>query len=1354
MCDAIYEKIQRNVEKLEFATFNGDEKAVYKIQHKLNEQRAILLKMPESSVMSSSSYIPYPDIGETRFHQTLNNKKEFRQNHYEKLDINKSYEEISNNACDQTKFKLSPNQVFLKNFMSPKSPYNGVLIFAGTGVGKCSIAGTEILMHDGSIKSVETVVVGDALMGDDSTKRVVLCLGRGRDTMYKVCMEHEESFTVNADHILCVKLIDASDDDIYELSVEQYLKIPLTIASCLRVYQTRIHYPSTPVSLDKFDVYSMSNIPTDYIVNSADVRNTALDMIEESLIAHNSTITLMKDSVLQQIKSLARSLGHHCYVKQDQMRIIRRGIFDFKFRFKINPVGIADYFGFTLDCNNRYVMSNYIVTHNTCTAISIAEQYKDVFDKRTLLILPDSIKEQFYTQVYDSKKDSYQCTGNTYVDMFPPNMSEEHKAIRTRKVLKRHYELMGYQRFGNIMEKEQSRKMNDKINWIRETFSDRMVIIDEVHNVRLDTSQKKDSDHDEDIVIEKSENKRKGNDPKVPPLLRMMLRYAENVKLVMLSATPMFDTADEIINIINYLLSNDKRTEVEYSDVFDKKKNLLPNGASILATAFQGYVSFMRGNNPFSFPIKLSPSFNKDNLVIQDKDMPTHDVAGDRIANGRLEGICIIKSIMCKEHSEIYKTVRSNEKEHSKDATSIQTLPQISNIVYPAGSGSNLNSDRDRYGSKGFDACFHESKSNNKTTSYTYLSQNYHCLDQNHISDHSPKIKTIIDYIEHSTGIVFVFSYYKKSGIIPLAIALEHMGYQRFTSGDTSVKSMLNGNDPRSRDFKQYCTLTGDTKDMQSIVDALKHPSNKHGKQIKVILGTSVTSEGLDLKNIREVHFLDPWFNFSRINQVVGRAIRTCSHASLSVKERNVTVFYHASVVESQPESTHTESDDLFRYRIAKRKARDITIIEKILQENAVDCHANINSIRLDAKFKIEVESSQRVTETVDLFEYEKIYMAMHCISLFDSTQLLDDSTYDESHFYQEVNACIDMIRSVFNDNDYYFTYVEIRAQLMSQKGFIVKYTLDKMIKEKTSIMRRHRKGYIIYRDDLYVFQDLDMHLKTIHRDRKEIPSPHVNLVVDGERVQKQVQENVQDMDMKDRSSIVSLEKTVVDEYANFACLSLKIDCFYDYAIDRLSFEALSKLVEQVMRNKLDAVHPVMSSLMTGHILESFNNGTIWLFAHVHKFIKLGKHWSEDANPFTDNENSTYHLSVWKHRDQTFKSKIEESDRELFIQRHPSNERISYTTVHGFVTFNKDKLEFKLVNPHAIRPVGSVCENNSKLKNADLATTILKEFENPAASLIDHVVKYTKPKLCMAQELIMRNKVEFFVRPLRSFWLQ
>ena len=69
----------------------------------------------------------------------------------------------------------------------------------------CHAAGTQILMFDGSTKPVEDVVVGDVLMGPDSTPRNVLRLARGVEPLYRITPKKGEAFVVNEGHVLCLQ---------------------------------------------------------------------------------------------------------------------------------------------------------------------------------------------------------------------------------------------------------------------------------------------------------------------------------------------------------------------------------------------------------------------------------------------------------------------------------------------------------------------------------------------------------------------------------------------------------------------------------------------------------------------------------------------------------------------------------------------------------------------------------------------------------------------------------------------------------------------------------------------------------------------------------------------------------------------------------------------------------------------------------------------------------------------------------------------------------------------------------------------------------------------------------------------
>ncbi len=79
------------------------------------------------------------------------------------------------------------------------------LLTGPTGVGKCLARNTPLIMCDGSVKLVQDVMPGDLLMGDDSTPRRVLTLGRGRQRMYRITQAKGESYTVNESHIISLK---------------------------------------------------------------------------------------------------------------------------------------------------------------------------------------------------------------------------------------------------------------------------------------------------------------------------------------------------------------------------------------------------------------------------------------------------------------------------------------------------------------------------------------------------------------------------------------------------------------------------------------------------------------------------------------------------------------------------------------------------------------------------------------------------------------------------------------------------------------------------------------------------------------------------------------------------------------------------------------------------------------------------------------------------------------------------------------------------------------------------------------------------------------------------------------------
>jgi superfamily II DNA or RNA helicase len=84
------------------------------------------------------------------------------------------------------------------------------VLAAPTGSGKCHGRGTPIMLASGEILPVEDIRAGERLMGPDGSPRNVLALGRGREQMYRVTPVKGDSYTVNASHLLSLKLTNVS----------------------------------------------------------------------------------------------------------------------------------------------------------------------------------------------------------------------------------------------------------------------------------------------------------------------------------------------------------------------------------------------------------------------------------------------------------------------------------------------------------------------------------------------------------------------------------------------------------------------------------------------------------------------------------------------------------------------------------------------------------------------------------------------------------------------------------------------------------------------------------------------------------------------------------------------------------------------------------------------------------------------------------------------------------------------------------------------------------------------------------------------------------------------------------------
>ncbi len=203
------------------------------------------------------------------------------------------------------------------------------------------------------------------------------------------------------------------------------------------------------------------------------------------------------------------------------------------------------------------------------------------------------------------------------------------------------------------------------------------------------------------------------------------------------------------------------------------------------------------------------------------------------------------------------------------------------------------------------------------------------------LEKYSPKMKYMMDRIAETPGLVFIYSQFRAlEGVGITALVLEANGYEKYIP---DVQ--------QNPDTPKYAIYSGmeDPEERQKTIDVYSDPSNKHGEHIKILMGTAASAEGLDLKNIRQVHILEPYWNEVKMSQVIGRAVRIKSHIALPPEERNVVIYRYLMKFSKEEKALSREeiSTDQFIYDIARRKKGITDEILNMLKEMAMDCVLN-----------------------------------------------------------------------------------------------------------------------------------------------------------------------------------------------------------------------------------------------------------------------------------------------------------------------------------------------------------------------------------------------------------------------------
>lgn len=511
------------------------------------------------------------------------------------------------------------------------------------------------------------------------------------------------------------------------------------------------------------------------------------------------------------------------------------------FKHQPQQLFVKDYF------NSKFLNNGLLVYHKigagkTCTAISVAESLKK--KKKIMVLLPASLIGNFRDELRSA------CAGNEYINcndrdalksLSPRNKEYKEIIKRSDKLIDNYYTIYSYHKFVELVD-------NNRIK-----LKNTLLIVDEVQNMVS-----------EDGIFYKY-------------LKKVIDRSDNKTKILLLSATPMFDKPSEIALTLN-LLKPKKEFEVNdfNKDYLKKikenqKDKIVMKNKDNFKKSVKNMISFYRGAPPNAFP---KMNFQTVRCNMEDFQYKSY-LTSLSFDNDYLKG-----SFMDVDILDLPKNF-------------LLAPRLISNISFP-NKGIGMNGFNSLKGSS---------------------------LDRKNIKKYSKKFYKMLNNIRKSKGPIFVYSNFKDLGGLKSFVKfLEYNGYKNYkTNGEGGNRFALWTGDEKS-------TIREELKSVFNNVD------NSDGSKIKIILGSPSIKEGVSLLRVDQVHIMEPYWNMSRMKQIIGRAIRYCSHKDVEANRRRVNVFLYLAT------RTGEKTTDEYIWSMAKKKQKLIEEFEIAMKEQAIDC--------------------------------------------------------------------------------------------------------------------------------------------------------------------------------------------------------------------------------------------------------------------------------------------------------------------------------------------------------------------------------------------------------------------------------
>jgi len=1040
-----------------------------------------------------------PDI-QLKFYK----KREFYYNKVPERPELTSYDDIKDyrvSTCDPQEFILHEYQSLLANVINPDTPFKGCVVFHGLGTGKC-------IGPDSKVYTIINNVVEHIKIAD-------LFTSYATDIVYD---EKNRGYWAES-------------------------KVPIFVQSYRFKTQTTV--------IEKVNRFYREKISCGmkryYLSNNKSILCTII----HRLLAYDPESYLEPYYWTNNIKVGMQILG----LVNLELSCI-----------KITAIEEVQYdsYVYDLEVNNLHnYLAEDIFCHNTCAGVAIAEKFKPLVQKyqtKIHILVPGPLLKESW------KHHLIKCTGETYMKKIDPSLLIDPSEIEYLKKnaiaqAMQYYKFLSYKSFYKrvLGEKIVDRSEEGKAYYKKteEGEFERDVSVDRIYNLNNSL-----------IIVDEAHNL---TDNAYGDALKLIIKNSTNLKIILMTGTPMKNLASDIVDLVNFLRPLDYPIERDKIFTADKnyELNFKPGGLEYLKMMVSGYISHVRGSDPMVFAKRVDLGEKPASLLFTK----------------------VIRNNMLEFQKETYdRTILASEDALDRKSSA------VSNFVFPCLNSSHTDI-TGTSGNEGLLLIKNQLKSlstvlnkkigekffpkdldkEDKTLEFIQLTQDNNCitgkiLKMPYLKLFSTKFYKVLLNLNQlywgKKGVrsAFIYSNLVRIGIDMFEQILLQNGYLAFSedssyqiADDTkcyfcgktfsehkmsqtedkdqnkgTAKTKLSEKDlfkslekdlslekepfdevlnipPHTFHPATFITVTGKAsedsgevipEEKKRILDSIYNSTaNQDGKLIKFILGSKVMNEGISLENTNEVHVLDVYYNFGRVDQVVGRAIRWCSHYKQMSESNPFPEVYVYKYVVSVPDGLSTEEE---LYKKAEHKYLLIKKVERAMKEVAIDCPLNLqaNMFKEEMKEFANCASKEAVCPTICDYttcSYKCSNLKLNAAYYDPARNIykelaksdLDLSTFTTSFARTEIDFCKKRIKELYLINFMYLladilAYVKASYPASKQDlfdEFFVYKALDELIPAnqnelnsyKDTIMdKNNRTGYLIYVDLYYIFQPFD----------------------------------------------------------------------------------------------------------------------------------------------------------------------------------------------------------------------------------------------------------------------------------------